>query len=104
MYVSAGWLALVAGYLGWELLSAFAWPGLAGLAVALASGVAAARGDLECRSLAARLRQKDEQFRAPGVGPNADELAAKIDEGVAGEGGGWFRNQEEAGRHGPVPA
>jgi hypothetical protein len=79
MYVSAGWLALVAGYLGWELLSAFAWPGLAGLAVALASGVAAARGDLECRSLAARLRQKDEQFRAPGIGPNADELAAKID-------------------------
>ena len=79
MYVSAGWLALVAGYLGWELLSAFAWPGLAGLAVALASGVAAARGDLECRFLAARLRQKDEQFRAPGVGPNVDELAAKID-------------------------
>ena len=25
-------------------------------------------------------------------------------EGVAGEGGGWFRNQEEAGRQGPVPA
>jgi hypothetical protein len=79
MYVSAGWLALVAGYLGWELLSAFAWLGLAGLAVALASGVAATRGDLECRFLAARLRQKDEQFRALGVGPNADELAAKID-------------------------
>jgi hypothetical protein len=79
MHASAWWLALVAGYLGWELLSAFAWPGLAGLGGALASGVAAARADLECRFLAARLRQKDEQFHAPGVGPQGDELACKID-------------------------
>jgi hypothetical protein len=79
MHASAWWLALVACYLGWELLSAFAWLGLAGLAVALTSGVAAARADLECRFLAAWLRQKNEQFRAPGVGPQADELACKID-------------------------
>ncbi len=82
MYASAWWLALVVGYLGYELLSAFAWAGLAGLAVALVSGAAAARADLECRFLAARLSQRDQQFHArpaSGASPPADELARKID-------------------------
>ena len=82
MHASGWWLALVVGYLGWQLLSAFAWAGLAGLAVALVSGAAAARADLECRFLAARLSLRDQQFHArpaSGASPPADELARKID-------------------------
>ena len=85
-WASTGIFAVVAGYLGWELLRRGAVLGMLAYAAGLAGGAVAAVNSLELCFLAQRRRMKDGQLQAPG-----SAASRSPGEGFAGRVDALFR-------------